>query len=176
MLGSVWAQTPGGVIAARGELPWSVPEDFAHFRATVVGHPVIVGRATWESMPAPWRAARGRRGDASIVLTRDPTWAGAGQDGAQVATSIEQAVARVAGQDAWVMGGGQVYALAMDHAAILLVSEIDVPEPVASASELTLAPRIDPELWRQDTSAELAGWRTSTTGTAWRIRRYRRRG
>ena len=50
-IGMVWAQTPGGVIASNGDLPWDVPEDFAHFRATVRGHGVIMGRATWDSMP-----------------------------------------------------------------------------------------------------------------------------
>ena len=54
----VWAQTPGGVIAADGELPWDVPEDFEHFRLTVAGRPVIVGRTTWESMPPRWRENR----------------------------------------------------------------------------------------------------------------------
>lgn len=72
VVGMVWAQTPGGVIAADGDEPWDVPEDFQHFRDTVAGRPVVVGRRTWESMPKPWRRRRAAR---SVVVTRDPEWA-----------------------------------------------------------------------------------------------------
>lgn len=168
-LGSVWAQTPAGVIASGGELPWDVPEDFAHFRATVKGHPIIVGRATWDSMPPAWRR---NRTATSVVITRgelDP------EPGVAVARSMAHAVDLLAAEpdpERWIIGGGQIYALGMAVADLLVVSEIDVPEP---AGELTLAPSIDADTWREDTPADVAGWRTSTTGTRWRIRHYRRR-
>ncbi|WP_454300128.1 dihydrofolate reductase [Salana multivorans] len=88
-VGMVWAQTPGGVIAADGHLPWDVPEDFQHFRDTVAGRPVVVGRATWESMPKPWRRRRAAR---SVVVTRDPEWAPEVDDDALRAGSLTEAV------------------------------------------------------------------------------------
>lgn len=168
-LGSVWAQTPGGVIAADGELPWDVPEDFAHFRATVKGHPIIVGRATWESMPPRWRA---NRSAISVVLSRGPL---PPEEGVVGATSMTDAIAIMADHpdpERWIIGGGQIYALGMAVADLLVVSEIDVPEPTGS---LTRAPEIDPVTWAEATPGDVGHWRPSITGTRWRIRHYRRR-
>lgn len=181
----VWAQTPGGVIAAGGELPWDVPEDFEHFRATVAGRPVIAGRATWESMPPRWRANRAARGDRSVVVTRDASWGTSPEAaGTEVAHSMAAAVALLGERDGhdgepgtdqgvtdiWVMGGGQIYSLGMAFADVLLVTEIDVPEPTGA---LTLAPGIDADQWQEDTPSDLGAWRTSRTGTRWRVRRLR---
>ena len=47
----VWAQSVAGVIGADGALPWHVPEDLARFKALTAGHPVVMGRATWDSLP-----------------------------------------------------------------------------------------------------------------------------
>lgn len=169
-LAQVWAQTPAGVIASDGDLPWDVPEDFAHFRATVKGHPIIVGRATWDSMPPAWRR---NRTATSVVITRGDIEP---KPGLAVAHSMDQAVqilAHEADPERWIIGGGQIYQLGMAVANLLVVSEIDVPEPTGT---LTLAPRIDPDLWREETPGEVAGWRTSATGTRWRIRHYLRQG
>lgn len=175
-IGMVWAQTPGGVIAADGELPWDVPEDFEHFRLTVAGRPVIVGRATWESMPPRWRENRVARGDVNVVVTRGD-WSA---PGVAVAHSMAQAVALAqegttaqpaSAQEVWVMGGGQIYALGLELADLLVVSEIDVPEPTG---ELTPSPAWSPLEWVEATPPDVAGWRTSRTGTRWRIRHLRR--
>lgn len=158
----VWAQTPGGTIASDGDLPWDVPEDFAHFRETVRGHGVIMGRATWDSMPPRMRPMPHSR---SVVLTRDPSWSA---PGAEVVTTLADGVALLADEDeVWIMGGGQVYALGAAVADLLVVSEIDVPEPTGEV--LTPAPAIDPEVWIERTPPEVAGWRTSSTGTRWRV-------
>lgn len=174
-VGMVWAQTPGGAIAADGDLPWDVPEDFQHFRETVAGRPVVAGRATWESMPRAWRE---RRTAPSVVVTRDPAWRADDGDDALRAGSIVAAVERAAreapGEAVWIMGGGQVYALGIAVAGLLVMSEIDVPEPGPGAV-ITPAPFIDPAVWVETTPADTAGWRTSRTGTRWRIRCYRRR-
>lgn len=186
LVGMVWAQTPGGVIAADGELPWDVPEDFAHFRATVLDRPVIVGRATWESMPPPWRARRTAR---SLVVSRSSRWQDEPVPGqvhlAERVGSVEEAIERLwpskapdgaahpgADGQIWIMGGGQIYELGMAEADLLVVTDIDVREPVGT---LTFAPRIDPDEWQETTPREIAGWRTSRTGTRWRIRHHRRR-
>ena len=66
-LALVWGQTPTGTIGRDGTLPWHVPEDMAHFRDLTRGHPVIMGRATWASLPSRFRPLPGRD---NIVLTR----------------------------------------------------------------------------------------------------------
>lgn len=166
-IGMVWAQTPGGTIASDGDLPWDVPEDFAHFRATVRGHAVIMGRATWDSMPPSMRPMPHSR---SVVLTRDRAWSA---PGAETVDGIDAALDLLSEQDeVWVMGGGQVYALGMDVATLLVVSEIDVPEP--TGRDLTPAPTIDPAVWQECTPPDVAPWRTSTTGTRWRVVHHRR--
>lgn len=171
MLGMVWAQTPAGTIAADGTLPWDVPEDFAHFRETVAGHPVIMGRATWDSMPPTMRPMPKSR---SVVVTRNEEFAA---EGAEVVTSLEDALELLAEpadlEEVWVMGGGQIYAAAMTYADELLISEIEVSEP---EGEVTPAPAVDEEVWQEETPEEIAGWRTSTSGTRWRVRRWVRVG
>ena len=76
-LGLVWAQARGGVIGKDGGMPWHVPEDLAHFKAVTSGHPVIMGRRTWESFPARFRPLPGRR---NIVVTASPSWAEPGAE------------------------------------------------------------------------------------------------
>jgi dihydrofolate reductase len=65
-VGLIWAQTPDGVIGAGNTIPWRVPEDVAHFKATTLGHTVVMGRKTWESLPPRFRPFSGRR---NIVVT-----------------------------------------------------------------------------------------------------------
>ena len=70
VIAMIWAQTPGRVIGRDGTMPWHVPEDLAHFRAHTHGHPVIMGRRTWESFPARFRPLPGRT---NIVVSRTLT-------------------------------------------------------------------------------------------------------
>ena len=88
-----------GVIGREGRLPWHLPADLKHFKAQTIGKPMIMGRKTFESFPAP---LPGRR---HIVLTRDPEWRAAG---AETAGSVEEALA-LAGDDVFVVGGAEVF-------------------------------------------------------------------
>jgi dihydrofolate reductase len=113
-----WAH--GGVIGRDGAMPWHLPQDLAHFKQTTLDHPVIMGRRTWESLPAKVRPLPGRR---NIVLSTDPGWSAAG---AQRCTSLQEALARCAGDDdVWVIGGARVYEAALPLADRLVVTEID---------------------------------------------------
>lgn len=113
-----WAH--GGVIGRDGGMPWHLPQDLAHFKRTTLDHPVIMGRRTWESLPAKVRPLPGRR---NIVLSTDPQWAPAG---AQRCASLPQALASCAGEaDVWVIGGARVYQEALPLADRLVVTEID---------------------------------------------------
>ncbi|MEE1782803.1 dihydrofolate reductase [Streptomyces sp. SP17BM10] len=163
-IGLIWAQTPDGVIGADNTMPWHLPEDLEHFKATTLGHPVVMGRRTWESLPPRFRPLPGRR---NIVVTRNPQWAA---DGAHRAGSLEEALrlaATAPGADGetWVIGGGQLYRAAIDHADTLSVTEIDL-----SVDGDTRAPAIGPA-W---TVAEDHGPQTSRTGLRYRIRTYER--
>ncbi|WBB59516.1 dihydrofolate reductase [Streptomyces sp. WMMC500] len=161
-VGLIWAQARGGVIGADNAVPWRLPEDMAHFRAATLGHPVVMGRRTWDSLPSRFRPLPGRR---NVVVTRDPRWAA---DGAVRAGSVDRALESAAGgpgATVWVIGGGEVYRAALPHATTLSVTEVDT----AVAGD-TYAPAPGPE-WRL---AEDGGWQLSRTGLRYRIRTFTR--
>jgi dihydrofolate reductase len=110
----VLARADNGVIGRDGQLPWHLPADLKRFKAQTMGKPMIMGRKTFESFPSP---LPGRR---HIVLTRDRGWSAAG---AEVAHSVEEALA-VAGEDAAVIGGAEVFALFLDCADVVELTEI----------------------------------------------------
>jgi len=169
-LGMVWAQAQGGVIGRDGGMPWHLPEDLAHFRAVTMGGPIIMGRRTWESLPARFRPLPGRH---NIVISRSMDFEA---PGASVVDSAAAAVelARDAGDaPVWVIGGGRVYADLIDAADVLEVTEIDL-----AVDGDTVAPAIDAG-WRVDA---VDGWHTSASLDAsgaplrYRFLRYRRAG
>jgi dihydrofolate reductase len=116
----VAALARGGVIGRDGGIPWHLPEDVAHFRELTTGHPVVMGRRTWDSLPDRFRPLPGRR---NIVVTRNPDWQGLG---AERASSLEAAL-ELGGEDerVFVIGGAQLYAAALAVADELLLTEID---------------------------------------------------
>ena len=108
------------VIGRDNELVWHDPADARHFRSSTMGCPVIMGRRTWESLPARFRPLPGRR---NVVVTRQTDWSDAG---AEVAHSLDEALARLAeAPRVFVIGGGQLYAQALDRADELVLTEID---------------------------------------------------
>ena len=114
------AMARGRVIGRAGALPWHLPEDLAHFRAATRGHAVIMGRKTWDSLPARFRPLPGRR---NLVVTRNTTWRA---EGADAAFSLDEALARVTGDKrVFVIGGAELYAAALPLAHTLLLTEID---------------------------------------------------
>lgn len=95
-----------GVIGRSGGLPWPPTGDLAQFKNLTMGHPLVMGRATFDSIGRPLP------GRTSIVLTRDPTWTA---DGVEVASDLSSALALAASLDdeTFVIGGAQVYAAAL---------------------------------------------------------------
>ena len=162
-LGLIWAQSCAGVIGVDGGLPWHLPEDLAHFRETTAGSPVIMGRATWESLPARFRPLQGRT---NIVLSRR---SGLVADGATVVPDLSAALDVAAGREAWVIGGASVYAEAITRATRLEVTEVDL-EVVGD----TYAPAVD-GTWLEVARSPEDGWHTSRTGHRYRFVSYRRR-
>lgn len=163
-LGLIWAQARAagggaGVIGRDGGLPWRLPEDLAHFRALTTGRPVIMGRATWDSLPPRFRPLPGRT---NIVLTRRETLEGA------AAVPDVAAALRLAG-GGWVIGGAQVYAATIALADRLEVTEIDL-----AIDGDARAPQIDATWRRVAVDPGPTAWHTSSTGLRYRFVTYER--
>jgi len=130
------ALASNGVIGVAGRLPWHLPADLKHFKALTLGHPVIMGRRTWESIG---KALPGRR---NIVVTRR---AGFAASGAEVAASLEESIALCEGAPlAFVIGGAGLYAAALPIADSLELTEIDAP-----FDGDTRFPPFDRDAWRE---------------------------
>jgi dihydrofolate reductase len=155
----IWAQAAGGVIGKDGAIPWRLPEDMAMFRDLTMGATVVMGRATWDSLPERFRPLAGRR---NVVLSRDPRWAG---EGAVRAGSLDEAFARSFGH-VWVIGGSSVYAAALPVADRVVLTEVD-----ADVGGDTYAPALDGTWVARDREPE-TGWATSTTGLRYRVTTY----
>ena len=152
-----------GVIGRNGTVPWHLPEDMRFFRDLTTGHPVVMGRRTWDSLPDRFRPLPDRR---NIVVTRNPTWHA---DGAERAGSLEEAL-QLAGvgpdERVFVIGGGEIYRAALAYADELVLTEIDLE----IAGDATF-----PE-WPQDEFPEVQrDERTATDGTSFAFVTYRRR-
>jgi dihydrofolate reductase len=128
-----------GVIGIDNQLPWHLPADLRHFKALTLGHTVIMGRKTWESLPAKFRPLPGRR---NIVVTRDGSYR---TEGATVVTSLT-ADSTVDCGEAFVIGGAEIYATALPLANKLELTEID-----AAFEGDTWFPVIDPDHWQETT-------------------------
>jgi dihydrofolate reductase len=131
----VLARADNGVIGRDGALPWRLPADLKRFKALTLGHPMIMGRKTFESLPG---LLPGRR---HIVLTHDPDWRGAG---AEVAPDVEAALALADAPVVMVIGGAEIYRLFLAVADRIELTEVHV-EAEGDAS-------IDyPDGWREVT-------------------------
>jgi dihydrofolate reductase len=148
----IWAQSTSGVIGQDNGIPWRLPEDQARFKELTIGQTVIMGRLTWESLPAKVRPLPGRR---NVVVTRDASYVA---DGAEVVTALPDDL------DGWVIGGAQLYALALPLADRVEVTEIDV-----DVDGDAFAPVLD-DSW----SVSHGPWLTSGTGLRYRFNGYRR--
>jgi dihydrofolate reductase len=136
-----WARNR--VIGRAGTLPWHLPEDLRRFKQTTLGHPIVMGRKTWDSIGRP---LPGRR---SIVITRNVHWAAAG---CETAASLEQALAMCQGApEVFVIGGAQLFARALPLAQRLILTQID-----ADFEGDVFFPPIDLAAWRETSREHLA--------------------
>jgi dihydrofolate reductase len=129
------AVSRNGVIGQDGKLPWDLPEDRAFFRDSTMGHAVIMGRRTWDERGAP---LDGRR---NIVVSRSGEVSGAGRE---VARTIEEAIAlaRATDPEPFVLGGAEIFRLALPYATRFLVTEIDF-----DTQGDTFLPPLDRDAW-----------------------------
>ena len=137
-LALVVAMTPDRVIGKDGGMPWHIPEDLKHFRRVTMGHAIIMGRKTHESIGRPLPKRR------NIVITRSRERA---FEGCDVAHSLDEAIAlaRAGGDDEpRVVGGGAIYTMALPLATKLFLTEVDL-----DVAGDTFFPAYDPDSWRE---------------------------
>jgi dihydrofolate reductase len=157
-VGLIWAQSTSGVIGRDGTIPWHLPEDLDRFKRVTMGHTVVMGRRTWDSLPARFRPLPGRR---NIVLTRN---SGLEAPGAEVVGSID---AINADGQTWVIGGSEIYHLALGAATRCEVTEVEID--LRLEDDDVLAPVLD-ESWT-GTSGD---WHDSTSGLRYRFHSFQR--
>lgn len=155
-LGLIWAQSSSGVIGRDNGIPWRLPEDQARFKELTLGHTVVMGRLTWESLPAKVRPLPGRK---NVVVTRQ---AGYVADEATVVADLDQALTD---DETWIIGGAQIYALALPLATRCEVTEVDVD--LRPEDDDALAPVLD-DHW-VGTGGD---WLTSASGLRYRFVSY----
>ena len=143
----IWAEARDRVIGAGGGIPWRLRAEQLMFRERTMGATVVMGRATWDSLPASRRPLPGRR---NVVLTRDPDWRA---EGAQVVHGLDE-VDPAAGE-IWITGGAAIYQGFLPVAAHIVRTRIDL-----DVEGDTRAPQLGEE-WL--VSAD-SGWQTSPDG------------
>lgn len=155
-IGLIWAQSTSGVIGRDNGIPWRLPEDQARFKELTLGATVVMGRLTWESLPAKVRPLPGRR---NVVVTRQADYVA---DGATVVGSVEDALT---GEDTWIIGGAQIYTLALPFATRCEVTEVDVDLP--REDDDAVAPVLD-----EDWTCTDGEWLVSDAGLRYRFSTY----
>lgn len=124
-----------GVIGRDNDLPWRIREDLQHFKQLTLGHTLVMGRKTYDSIGRP---LPGRR---TVVITRQSDWSAEGVD---VVHTLDDALKLADGNDIYVAGGGEIYRLALPYADRLELTEVDQ----APEGDVTF-PTIDPAAWTE---------------------------
>ncbi len=138
MVRLIVAKSRNNVIGKDNRLVWDLPDDMKFFRDTTVGHTVVMGRKNWDSIPTKFRPLTGR---VNVVLTRDSKFQATG---CVVENDMKTALSRNAAGDIFIIGGGQIYRIALDLGVVdeMLVTEID-----ADVEGDTFFPDIDAAKW-----------------------------
>ncbi|MBB5164617.1 dihydrofolate reductase [Mycobacterium sp. AZCC_0083] len=157
-VGLIWAQSTSGVIGRDNGIPWRLPEDQARFKELTMGQTVVMGRLTWESLPAKVRPLPGRK---NVVVTRQAEYVA---DGAVVVDGLDGVLAD---GESWVIGGEQIYALALPIATRCEVTEVQIDLPREDGD--AVAPVLD-----QSWVGTAGDWLTSTSGLRYRFNTYLR--
>jgi len=146
----IWAEARDRVIGANGTIPWRIPGEQAMFRERTTGATVVMGRATWESLPV--RPLPRRH---NVVLTRDRGWTA---DGADVAHSVDDV--DLTSADTWIIGGAAIYLAFLPRATHIVRTRVDLDVPGD-----TRAPELGDD-WVMSTDS---GWLTAANGVRYRI-------
>lgn len=136
----ILARADNGVIGKDGDLPWRLPADLRHFKALTLGHPMVMGRKTFDSLPGLLPDRR------HIVLTRDRGWSAPGAD---VAHDADGAIALADAPVVMVIGGAEIYRLFLDRADRIELTEVHLD---ADGDTRIACP--DPAIWQENARTE----------------------
>ncbi|KGF19512.1 dihydrofolate reductase [Pseudoglutamicibacter albus] len=173
-IGMIWAQSAERVIGVDGDIPWRLPEDLAFFKHVTEGHPVIMGRKTWESIPAAFRPFSNRT---NIVLTtqaetRNQVSAAGGHAVDSIAEALDIAYNSEGSEQVWIVGGGAIYEALEPMANLAVVTTVDT-----QVEGDTLAPELGVG-WEHVTSSPAGeGWiESEKQQLRYRVDVYQRKG
>jgi len=142
-LSIIVAMARNRVIGAKGAIPWHLPDELKRFRNITMGHHIIMGRKTWESIGRPLP------GRASVIVTRQ---SGYRAPGAVVVHSLDEAIAACPGDaEIFVIGGAELYAEALPRASRIYLTEVD-----ADVEGDTWMPEFNAGAWRETASQSFA--------------------
>ncbi len=132
------AAADNGVIGNKDAIPWRLPEDLRRFKTLTMGHPIVMGRKTWDSFPK-----KPLPGRTNIVITRQSGWSA---QGAVTAASLEEAMALAKAQDetVFIIGGGEIY-----RAALPLATHVELTEVHRAFDGDAHFPALDKSAWRE---------------------------
>ena len=137
MINIVVAKASNNVIGAKNDLIWHLPNDLKHFKSLTSGHPIIMGRKTFESVgrPLPNRT--------NIVVTRDQNW---NAEDIEIASSLQKAIeaAKKIDDDIYILGGGNIYKQAIEFTDVLYITEVH-----HEFDGDTYFPEIDSDEWEE---------------------------
>jgi dihydrofolate reductase len=143
MVSIIVAAAENNVIGRQGQLPWHLPADLQHFKKLTLGHPIVMGRRTFESI------GRVLPGRTSIVVTGQPGWPA--PDGVLLAHSLPEALALAAqqlgGEEVCIIGGGEIYRAALPAVDVVYLTEVHTTVPDGD----TFFPALTPTTWREET-------------------------
>lgn len=159
----IWAEAADRVIGRDGTIPWRLPEEQQMFKQLTMGATVVMGRGTWESLPASVRPLPGRR---NVVLTRQASYVA---PGAEIARTLADAL-EVADGDVWVIGGAAVYEEALPLADLVVRTRVHV-----QVDGDARAPVLGPE-WTMVDRDPATGLHTSASGLTYCVATLRRVG
>ena len=141
-----------GAIGVGGDLIWHIPADLKRFKSLTTGHPVIMGRKTWDSLPR--RPLPGRK---NIVITHNSDF---NEEGAVTVSSPEEAITLFGNESPFIIGGGQIYNAMMPYVTKLYLTEVDSESPEADTFL-----HLNKERWHITEESE---WMTAPDGTRYR--------
>lgn len=136
MVSLIVAMTKNRVIGYENKMPWHLPAELAYFKQITTGHPIIMGRKTFDSIGCPLPNRR------NIVVSRNTNFH---SPGVEVSNSLENALALCANENPFVIGGASLYAEALALAQELYITEID-----ANLVGDTFFPPIDNSVWKEE--------------------------
>lgn len=145
----VVAVARNGVIGRDGDLPWRISSDLKRFKQVTLGKPVVMGRKTWDSLPR-----KPLPGRVNIVVSRTLAEAPGAQVCRDLDAALEAAQAAAAAEGAaeiCIIGGAQIYAAALDRAARIYLTEVDL-DPEGDSH----FPALDPAVWHQVAAERVA--------------------